>query len=359
MPRNVLYIDDDEGLCRLVTRTLDREGIRVVTSLSGEAGIKAMAAEEFDVIALDQNMPGLDGLATLERIHQIPNHPPVIFVTAEQNSRLVVTALKAGAFDYVIKDASGEFIPLLKVAFQTAVESMRLRRAKIQSEAEIREARDRFEALAAERAVLLREVSHRVGNSLQLIASMLSMQGNASTQTEVKHALGVATSRVLAVAQVHRSLYTSDDVESVAVDQYLKALVDDLRRSADSDELAQLAITAEPVEIDPDRVVAIGVIVSELVINTRKYAYPGTSGPIRVALTRRGKDMAVICVEDDGIGFQGSAPPRADALGQRIVKAMAEKLGASIEHDAKHKGAKIDIIFPIAREKQPLRHGAA
>jgi two-component sensor histidine kinase len=352
MPRNVLYIDDDETLCRLVSRALEREGIRVVTAFSGEAGLRALADEAFDVIALDQNMPGLDGLATLARIHERPEHPPVIFVTAEQNSKLVVTALKAGAFDYVIKDSTGEFTPLLKVAFQSAVDSMRLQRAKIAADTEVREARDRFEALAAERAVLLREVSHRVGNSLQLIASMLSMQGNASPQQEVKHALTAATARVMAVARVHRSLYTSDDVKSVAVDQYLKALVEDLRLSAESDELAQLTIAAEPVEIDPDRVVAIGVIVSELVINARKYAYPGGKGPIRVTLTQRDKDRAVISVEDDGVGFNGAVPAHAsDGLGQRIVKAMAEKLGATMEQNSARRGAKIDVIFPIAREK--------
>ena len=90
---------------------------------------------------------------------------------------------------------------------------MRLRRAKIAADAEIREARDRFESLATERAVLLREVSHRVGNSLQLTAAFLRMQGKASPQPEVKRALSAATSRVMAVAQVHRSLYTSDNVE--------------------------------------------------------------------------------------------------------------------------------------------------
>ena len=65
MPRNVLYIDDDEGLRRLVSRGLEREGIRVVCASDGESGLRALAAEEFDVIALDQNMPGLDGLSTL------------------------------------------------------------------------------------------------------------------------------------------------------------------------------------------------------------------------------------------------------------------------------------------------------
>jgi DNA-binding response OmpR family regulator len=180
MPRNVLYIDDDEGLRRLVSRGLEREGIRVVCASDGESGLKALAAEEFDVIALDQNMPGLDGLSTLARIHAIANHPPVIFVTGAQDSKLVVTALKAGAFDYVVKDAQGEFIPLLKATFQGAVEAMRMRRAKEAAEAEVRLARDRFETLAEERAVLLQEVNHRVGNSLQLIAAMLQMQSQAN-----------------------------------------------------------------------------------------------------------------------------------------------------------------------------------
>ena len=131
MPRNVLYIDDDEGLRRLVSRALERDGIRVVSAPDGESGLRALAAEEFDVIALDKNMPGLDGLATLARIHAIANHPPVIFVTGNQDSKLIVTALKAGAFDYVVKGAQGEFMPLLKATFESAVRAMRLRRAVV------------------------------------------------------------------------------------------------------------------------------------------------------------------------------------------------------------------------------------
>jgi DNA-binding NtrC family response regulator len=198
MPRNVLVIDDDEGLRRLVSRTLERDGIRVVSTPDGESGLKALAAKEFDGIALDQNMPGIDGLATLARIHAIANHPPVIFVTGNQDSKLIVTALKAGAFDYVVKDAQGEFKPLLKATFQSAVDGMRLRRGKEAAEAEVREARDRFQTLAQERAVLLQEVNHRVGNSLQLIAAMLQMQSRTNPSHEVKAALLDASTRVMA-----------------------------------------------------------------------------------------------------------------------------------------------------------------
>jgi two-component sensor histidine kinase len=254
-------------------------------------------------------MPGLDGLATLARIHAIANHPPVIFVTGNQDSKLIVTALKAGAFDYVVKDAQGEFMPLLKATFQSAVDGMRLRRGKEAAEAEVREARDRFQTLAQERAVLLQEVNHRVGNSLQLIAAILQMQSRTNPSHEVKAALLDASTRVMAVAQVHRRLYTSEDVKTVAIDRYREALIGDLRNSTKGDAFAQLSLAPDAVETDPDRAVAIGVIVNELVINACKYAYPISNGPIRVGLKARDEGTnAVISVEDDGVGFAPSAP---------------------------------------------------
>ena len=137
---------------------------------------------------------------------------------------------------------------------------------------------------------------------------------------------------------------------SVALNLYLKALVDDLKLSAESS--IQLTISTESVELDPDRVVAIGIIVSELVINALKYAYPDNKGSIRVVLAQKGKDDAVVSVEDDGIGFNGSMTFRGTGLGQTIVKAMADKLGAVVTHDAVHRGTKIEIDFPIARSKR-------
>ena len=252
-PIKLLFIDDDPGLARLVQKRLAPQGFDVEHAISGADGLARLSAGGIDAIALDQSMPGIDGLQTLASILKLLEPPPVIFVTASEDSRIAVGALKAGAADYVTKDLQGEFIPLLKAAVEHALENTRMRRAKEQAEAEIRAARDRFEALAAEREVLLREVNHRVGNSLQLIASMLHMQGSAGSSDEVKTALTQATNRVMAVAEVHRRLYISGDVTSVAVDQYLKALVDDLRISSESGELEQLSISTETVETEPDR----------------------------------------------------------------------------------------------------------
>jgi two-component sensor histidine kinase/CheY-like chemotaxis protein len=352
MPKNVLFIDDDAGLRRLVSRALERQNIACVTAGDGESGLAALEQQEFDVIAIDQNMPGMTGLETLERIHQIAGHPPVIFVTGTQDSQTVIAALRAGAFDYVVKDAQGEFIPLLTAALQSAVGAMRLRREKEAAEAEMRAARDRFESLAAERAMLLKEVNHRVGNSLQLIASMLNLQGNSSPIQEVRDALGHATARVKAIAQVHRRLYTSDNVGSVAIDQYLTSLVEDLQHTTDIEGIADLAVEAEPVETTPDCAVAIGVIVNELVINAIKYAYPQGNGPIRIKLAASAPDSATISVEDDGVGFDGADSARSTGLGQRIVKAMVDKIGARMTHDQSHQGTRIEVVFPIAEAKR-------
>src|SRR6201987_706284 len=287
----VLYIDDDEALARLVERGLTRRGFKVVHATDGQQGLERLAQGGIDVIALDQYMPGLDGLETLEQIRALADAPPVVFVTASQDSQIAVTALKAGAADYLLKDTRGDFIPLLQVAVNGALRQAEMERARAEPEAEIHASRDRFAALAAEREVLLREVNHRVGNSLQIIASLLHLQANSSTQDDVKAALTNAMGRVAAVAQGHRRLYTSHDFKSVLLNQYLESLLDDLRRSAEGNKMSRLTLTAEPIEIDPDRAVAIGIIVNELVMNAVKYAYPDCAGPIDVALRAQGDDI--------------------------------------------------------------------
>jgi two-component sensor histidine kinase/CheY-like chemotaxis protein len=345
----LLYIDDDEGLARLVDRGLTRLGFRVVHAASGAAGLERVQQGGIDVVALDQYMPGLDGLETLERIMAIADAPPVVFVTAAQDSKIAVTALKAGAADYLVKDLQGDFIPLLQVAVEGALRQARLQKARDDAEAEVHASRDRFAALAAEREVLLREVNHRVGNSLQIIASLLHLQANSAAQEDVKAALTNAMGRVAAVAQVHRRLYTSHDLKSVLLNQYLDALLEDLRRSAEGNRMSRLTLKAEPIEIDPDRAVAIGIIVNELVMNAVKYAYPDGAGPIHIDLTVRGKDIE-LCIADNGVGLNAKTDPRSTGMGQRIVTAMAAKLAASVERDPAHSGTRIVLRFPLASQ---------
>jgi two-component sensor histidine kinase len=121
-------------------------------------------------------------------------------------------------------------------------------------------------------------------------------------------------------------------------------LLEDLRRSAEGNRMSRLTLKAEPIEIDPDRAVAIGIIVNELVMNAVKYAYPDGAGPIDVDLNAQGDDL-VLSIADDGVGLNVKSDPRSTGMGQRIVSAMAAKLDASVERDPGHAGTRIVLRF--------------
>jgi two-component sensor histidine kinase len=342
----ILYIDDDPGLARLAQRTLGRAGYVVEIATDGGSGLARIDQGGIDAVVLDHAMPGQDGLATLEEIRRRPDPPPVIYATGNQDSRVAVAALKIGAADYVIKSAEGEFFALLQAAIDGALEAARLRRENEIHQAEIRAARDRFEALAEERAMLMREINHRVSNSLQLIASLLRLQANASGAPDIKGALAEAENRVMAVAQAHRRLYTSDSVSAIELDRYLQELAESLRGSTEGQGTRSvLDLRTEPVEIHPDRAIALGVIVTELVLNALKYAYPAAGGgPVRVVQRALPDARIEITVEDDGVGI-GPAPAGSTGLGQRIIKAMATKLEATLLHDPSHAGTRVVLTF--------------
>ncbi|WP_088347231.1 MULTISPECIES: histidine kinase dimerization/phosphoacceptor domain -containing protein [Rhodomicrobium] len=339
----VLFIDDDEALSRLVRKDLERHGFIAEIAHDGTAGLTRIAAGGIDAVVLDHHLPDQEGLHVLVEIGKLPDPPPVIYLTGAQDSRTAVAALKAGAADYVIKDVQGEFLPLLRADIEAGVQSAQLRRAKEAAEQEITAARDRYKALAAERALLLREVNHRVSNSLQLIASLLQFQSRAATP-EVKDALLEAHNRVLAVAKVHRSLYTSQNVQSVSLHRYIEALAEDIQSAAgDSADANQFSLEAEAIEIEPDRAVAVGVILTELMLNARKHAYPQGNGPIRISLKMTEPNRGVLSVEDDGVGLNGGQ--LAGGLGTVIIKAMAQKLGAEMSYDPTHKGTRALVSF--------------
>jgi two-component sensor histidine kinase len=275
--------------------------------------------------------------------------PPVIFVTAAEEPRIAVAALKEGAADFLVKDVNGAFLDLLEPTLLQAVSAARLQRAKEAADLALRESLDRLERLAAQQAILLREVNHRVANSLQLISSLIALQGRRVADPDARQMLRRAAERVDAVALVHRRLYTSNDVEFVEMDQYLAGLLEEFRRAVDSDgEDAIIELSAECVRIETDKAVSIGLIVNELVTNALKYAYPrGARGPVRVRLARAEDRRVKLVVEDEGVGYPAaSLPAKGSGLGAMIVSAMAETLHATIALDQNWRGTRFVLDVP-------------
>jgi two-component sensor histidine kinase len=267
----------------------------------------------------------------------------VVYVTGAQEGSLAVAALRAGAADYVIKDVSEDFTSLLRSAVDDALNRRRLQRENEQAQAEVAAARDRAEAM-------LREVNHRVGNSLQLVSSFISLQARQLKDAGAKGALREAQVRIEAVAHVHRRLYTSGDMATVALDEYLRGLIDELGQSLGPDGSSpDLRLEAEPLTVSTDQAVSLGVIVSELVTNAVKYAYaPGQGGEIRVRLEKADGHRAVLTVEDDGPGIDpADDKPKGTGLGRKIIAAMAGGLKSALEFDAEHKGVRARLAFDL------------
>ena len=340
-PVRVLYVDDDPGICRLVRRHLEREGFVVNVAGDGGTGLAQARTTAFDVVALDHYMPGRDGLDVLADLLALSDPPPVIFVTAAEEPRIAVTAMKQGAFDYVVKDVQGHFLEFLATSIRQSQVQIRLQRERATALRELQESRDRLEKLAAQQALLLREVNHRIANSLQLISSLIDLQARKVADADAREALKRAAERVEAVTLVHRRLYTSNDVEFVAMDQYLEGLIDELGRAVSGEERpARITLAAEPIRVETDKAVSIGLIVNELVTNALKYAYPGRSGDIRVGFAHNA-GVVQLTVEDDGVGYTDGTAPKGSGLGAVIVNAMARTVKATVAIDTSHKGTRV------------------
>jgi two-component sensor histidine kinase len=337
-PRRILYIDDDAGIRRLVEKILGRRGHTVVTAEDGSDGIAKARADEFDLIAVDHYMPGMDGLATLNALREQPNCAPVVYVTGSEESAVAVAALKAGAADYVVKSVGDDFVDLLEQAFSHALETRRLVESKERAEQELRTANERL-------AALLREVNHRVANSLQLVTTMVTMQARLLKDPAAKAALADTERRIQAIGQVHRKLYTSGDVESVAMDEYLEAMVEELQATWSTPVSPRtIKLEAEALRLHTDKAVSLGVIVNELVSNACKYAYgDAASGEVRVRFRREDAKRFRLEVEDDGCGLTDEAP-RGTGIGTRLIAAMARSLSSAIEYDPRHRGCRAVLV---------------
>lgn len=205
------------------------------------------------------------------------------------------------------------------------------------------------EALSS-REILLREVNHRIKNSLQLVSSMLSLQSGRFEDPDVRALIHEAERRVHAVAAVHERLYRSDDFKSVDLDIFLETLCHDLEGSlAQSDDAIVVEVAAEPATISNDRAVPIALILNELLTNAIKYAYPERSGTIRVSLSNDGEGRGTLTVADDGVGLpQGFADRRQASLGFRIIEGLARQIDGEIAITDRRPGTGIAISFELA-----------
>jgi two-component sensor histidine kinase len=183
--------------------------------------------------------------------------------------------------------------------------------------------------LLREKAVLLREIQHRVANSLQIIASVLMQSARKVGSDDARVHLRDAHSRVMAIAELQRQLAESESGD-VEIGKYLEQLCLSIGASMIEDhDLVKLTTTAGDSRVTANVSVSIGLVVTELVINSLKHAFPDLRpGNIVVEYRATGDDWT-LKVSDDGIGMAGEADVRP-GLGTSIVNALAKHLEAEV-----------------------------
>lgn len=305
---------------------------------------------DFDLVAVDHYMPGMDGLATLERLRALPDCPPIVYVTGSEESRIAVAALKSGADDYVVKSVGAEFFDLLASSFAQVLDREQLRRARAQAEAELRASNARLEAL-------LREVNHRVANNLQMVISFVALQAKSVTDPLANETLQQTQQRIATIAQVNRRLYTSGDVEFVAMDDYLRALAADLSETwSTTRAVREVLVSAPPIKICTDKAVALGMIANEWVSNACKYAYgEAAHGTVHIALSENDDQTVELSVEDQGVGLPEDGVVLGTGLGTKLIAVMAGTMGGDLRYRPADsgKGTRASVTLRLDTEDRP------
>ena len=212
---------------------------------------------------------------------------------------------------------------------------------------EQQENRRELQAALNRHQILLKEVNHRVKNSLQVVSGMLRLQANTADDPVLREQLREASARISAVGRAYDHLAYTADYENIDLVAYLREVTDDLGRTIAPCEIQLDA--PEEIQLAADRAILVGLIINELVSNAGKHAYPDCrGGTVKVQLAIVETNAVLISISDEGVGLPSDYNPnKSKRLGTRLVQAMAEQLGAEITRPTSAKGTHYTLHVPL------------
>ncbi|MEZ4686082.1 MAG: histidine kinase dimerization/phosphoacceptor domain -containing protein [Bacteroidia bacterium] len=185
-----------------------------------------------------------------------------------------------------------------------------------------------------ENELLLKEIHHRVKNNLQVISSLLRLQSAHIQDAGVKEAVKAGEHRVKSMALIHQKLYQHEDLSAVEMKDYLQTLCKSLK-STFGKKASGIAFeyAMEPLLLDVDTAVPLGLIVNELVTNSLKYAFaPGEEGTVTIGLGQESEEQLVLKVSDNGSGAEDSPEQEGStSFGSKLVQLLTTQLEGSLE----------------------------
>jgi two-component system, chemotaxis family, sensor kinase Cph1 len=201
------------------------------------------------------------------------------------------------------------------------------------------------EKVLEQKDLLMREIHHRVQNSLQIAASVLRLQAAESSDPNVHAQFEEARRRLMAMAMVHRRLHQSDQIGAVDIGHYLRELRHELLPTFGVAWEPHLRVHGSSALVSTDKAITIALIVTELVTNAVKHAYGGGFGPVDITLRIHDSTMEMT-VEDQGVGLPQLC---SEGFGSKLTRALVSQLRGSMESEDNRPGTRIILRIPRDR----------
>lgn len=212
------------------------------------------------------------------------------------------------------------------------------------------------EELLEQQRTLLREMRHRIANSLQIIASILLLKAGSVTSEETKNELRAAHQRVMSVAAVQDHLHTSEGIEQIEMGPYLTKLSAGLASSmVGPKQRIDIAVAATEGVLPTSHAVSLGLIVTELIINAIKYAFPKARASARIRVTfEMAKSDWKLTVADNGVGRPRDGDSGSGGLGTALIGALAKQLYAQITETSSSEGLTVAVTRSTFESRMPV-----
>jgi two-component sensor histidine kinase/CheY-like chemotaxis protein len=337
----ILILEDVQYDAELIEYELRHEEIKFI-SYRVETEIDfTRELENFkpDIILVDHSLPTFDGISALEITKKKCPEIPFIFVSGKIGDEFAVDMLKKGATDYVFKNNLTKLVPAIKRALMERNELEELKRSKKQ----LQKALD-------EKEMLLKEIHHRVKNNLMTISSLLELQSHYIKDKTDFDFFRESKNRADSMALIHERLYQSNDLKRIDFDNYIHTLAIDLFNAYVTDQdWIKLIVNVEDIMLDINTAIPLGLIITELVTNSLKYAFPvaesygnhyGSSKTykkkdnlISIDFSKKNSEFMLI-IKDNGIGFpKGLDYKNNDSLGLELVISLTRQINGNISLD--------------------------
>ncbi len=199
----------------------------------------------------------------------------------------------------------------------------------------------------AQKSLLIKEIHHRVKNNLQVVMSLLSLQAKRLKDPVAQEALRDTSTRINALALVHRILYEIDDEITVDMQKLLEQLVEQTSEGfGGEDRVVRITADIAQRSVPSDMAVTLSLFAVEAITNAFKHAFPaGRDGNIRVVLEAVGNGRLRFAIEDDGVGFDDAEAP--SSIGSRLIRTFGQQIGGVTEvRSVAGEGTTVEIVFP-------------